>query len=209
LLTNVSNVTPSPFRPFLKTLPLRHDSPFLREKRISPFTAQAFETGEYLKPGWLNGCIAIRLFDPTGKPLGYAGRTLDPIKALSHGKWKFPKALPAAELLFNFHRIAPWRSQACFLVECPWAVMRLAQLQIPAVALMGTHLSHAQRQMLCTTPRIILMMDGDLPGVQAAYRLKQSLETHHLVHIVLLPENADPDDLDDNSLAQYRHLLFS
>ncbi|MBM4318949.1 MAG: hypothetical protein FJ125_03085, partial [Deltaproteobacteria bacterium] len=139
-----ADVTPSrlaadTFRPFSRSLPLDHHAPLLSAKGISPHTARTFETGAYHGPGFMQHCIAVRRHDPPGAPIGYAGRRLVEADAAHLGKWELPPRLPRHKILFNFHRIKhSLPSVGAVVVECPWAVMRLHQIGIPAVALLGT-----------------------------------------------------------------------
>lgn len=165
-------VDPRRFRPFAASLSLQHNTSFLKNKGIEPATAAFFETGAYLLPGLLSDCVAVRLHDLKGKPIGYAGRRLNPDPANRLGKWVFPKGLPKSEILYNFHRIERRSSDPVVVVESPWSVMRLAQLKIPAVALLGVNLFSLQLQLLKKRPKIVLMLDGDL----AAY-------TGHIDHL--------------------------
>ncbi|BBO80851.1 hypothetical protein DSCO28_54650 [Desulfosarcina ovata subsp. sediminis] len=90
------------FRPFTARLHLNASVPWLRQKRITPTTARRFEVGAYQGGGFLKECIAVRLHDLDGHPIGYAGRCLDPQKAKQCGKWKFPPRLPKNEILYHY-----------------------------------------------------------------------------------------------------------
>jgi hypothetical protein len=192
------------YQPYTRTLRLDPHAPLLAQKGIGAQTARHFEAGGYPGPGFLQGCVAIRLHDPDGRPLGYAGRRLDPAQTRHAGKWKFPPGLPKRKLLYGFHRLpSPW-PQGLAVVECPWGVMRLAQIGIPAVALLGIHLSRTQLQLLRRTPRIVLMLDGDQAGRSAGHQIADTLNTHirAQVHRIDLPQGLDPDDLDDLELSR-------
>ncbi len=190
-----------PFRPFTRSLTLNPSTPWLNKKGISSLTAKRFEAGAYDAPGFLNGCIGVRLHDLQGQPIGYAGRRLHPKQVQLYGKWKLPPALPKSSLLYNFHRLRSYAPISLVIVEGPWAVMRLAQLNIPAVALLGIHLSPTQRDILQTVQRVILMLDGDRAGRQANICIQKFLEPNTKVHTITLPLNHDPDDLTDDQLA--------
>ena len=196
------------FRPFTKSLALIPSTPWLNKKGINALTAMRFEAGAYDAPGFLNGCIGVRLHDLQGQPIGYAGRRLHPKQVQLYGKWKLPPALPKSSLLYNFHRLRSYAPKALVIVEGPWAVMRLAQLNIPAVALLGIHLSPTQRDILQTVQRVILMLDGDRAGRQATIRIQKSLEPNTKVHTITLPLNHDPDDLTDDQLASITKPFF-
>lgn len=194
-----------PFRPFRRALPLNPDCQFLRDKAISPETAAHHNVGEYAGDGWLSGCVGVRLHDPAGSPLGYLGRALVPAQ---FGRWKLPPRLPKAHLLYNYHRAAAGTPTAVAVTECPWGVLRLAQLGIPAVALLGVHLSAAQRELLARHPRVVLVLDGDLAGREAVQRIRHELSALTQAVIVNLPDGRDPDDLDDPTLLALVSGLF-
>lgn len=93
------------FRPFTRVVPLDPAHPFLQAKGITPGTAGLFEAGYSGRCGFLSNCIAVRLFDTAGKPLGYAGRRLDPFDNARFGKWKYPWGVPKREILYNYHNL--------------------------------------------------------------------------------------------------------
>lgn len=189
-----------PFTPFTRKLPLDPTADLLRRKAISPPTASLFETGAYRGRGFLQDCVGVRLHDPSGHPLGYAGRRLIPEHAANYGKWKLPPRLPKSSILYGFHRLQLPAPTIC-VVEDPWSVMRLHQLAIPAVALLGSSLSDAQRHLLAVHPRVVLLLDGDPAGRSAARRIHNTLSPTNDVRVVSLPDGSDPDDLDDDHLA--------
>lgn len=191
-----------PFRPFTRRLCLDPSSVFLRQKRINADTARTFEAGAYYKRGFLQGCIGVRLHDPSGHPIGYAGRRLDCDQARTYGKWKLPPGLPKRQILYGFHRLANLSGQPLCLVEGPWGVMRLHQIGVPAVALLGLYLSAFQRHLLASAHRLIIMLDGDPSGCKASSQLMRNLIDIADVKIVKLPDRCDPDDLSDPLLKQ-------
>ncbi len=196
-----------PFVPFRRRLPLDSGVDFLSHKAIRPHTARRFEAGLYRGPGFLNQAIGVRLHDLRARPLGYAARRLDPQTTRDRGKWNFPPRLPKDQLLYNFHRAR--NAHSLVIVECPWGVMRLDQIGIPAVALLGTHLSAVQQQLLLPTPHLIVMMDGDPAGRSATSRLRQQMLTHPNPSVASIPDGLDPDELTDGQLAAIlQPLLF-
>ena len=188
------------FRPFKKRLNLNPFAPYLQKKGITPLTANRFEAGLYCGPGFLNGCIGVRLHDLQGRPIGYAGRRLESNQVRQYGKWKFPFGLPKNEILYNYHRAASKSMKGLVIVEGPWGVMRLEQLNIPAVALLGLSLSPIQGGILRNIPLLIVMLDGDCAGGKAAIRIQDSLAPYTRVEIIALPLDHDPDDLNDHQL---------
>lgn len=200
---------PKPFAPYSRRLPLDPTADFLRQKAIQPHTAQRFEAGLYRGPGFLSQAIGVRLHDLQARPLGYAARRLNPQVIRDRGKWNFPPRLPKDQLLYNFHRVREHSTHGLVIVECPWGVMRLDQIGIPAVSILGTHLSAMQRQLLLPTPHLILMMDGDSAGRSAASRIRQQMLTHPNLSVAAMPDGLDPDELTDRQLAAIlQPLLF-
>jgi hypothetical protein len=197
-----------PFRPFTRRLPLNPYAPLIKQKKIHPRTARYFEAGVWHGQGFLQDCIGVRLHDPKGNPVGYAGRRINPADMKTYGKWKFPTALAKSSLLYNYHRVHSSISRGVVVVECPWGVMRLHQLAVPAVALLGTALSSSQADLLRKVPHIILMLDGDRAGENAMCHISAALDSITSVQAFHLPEGLDPDDLDDCQLNKVSNLLF-
>ncbi len=184
----------SDFQPFAARLDLDPHHPLLHAKGIAPATAERFEVGAWRGRGMLHDCIAFRLHTPDGAPLGYAGRRLCSARARRLGKWLFPRGLPKRQLLYGWHRGV--QGVPLVLVECPWGVLRLRQLNIPAVALLGTHLTADQARLLARVPSVLVMLDGDDAGRAATTRIRRLLAAQ----AVLLPRGHDPDDLTDDEL---------
>ena len=206
-ITSPRGPTPArAFRPFTRTLGLDPKAQFLQEKGIAEATAKRFQVGAYYGHGMLDGCLGVRLYDPQGQPLGYAGRRLDAEQARVRGKWKFPCGLPRNTLLYGYHHAIGLRRRGVVLTECPWGVLRLAQLGIPAVGLLGTHLSSTQHKLLGDLPMVVILMDGDRAGRDAADVIRRRLQRSAVID---LPEGLDPDDLSDQELATtQQHLLL-
>jgi DNA primase len=78
--------------------------------------------------------------------------------------------------------------------------MRLSQVGIPAVALLGTTLSACQAELLAQREQVVLLLDGDTAGRRGAREAAARLEMSVDVAIVTLPAGADPDDLPDPAL---------
>ena len=202
---------PRSFKPFVRKLPLDHCAPWLQQKSITPATAALFETGAYYGTGFLADSIGIRLHDIHGHPLGYLARRLSPATIKRYGKYQFPPTFPKSTTLYNYHRIARPLPNKMVVTECPWGVMRLHQLNIPAVALLGIQLSRSQCSLLEDVRDIVLMLDGDNAGMQASRHIKMVLQSRgkNNIHRVCLPAGTDPDDLTDKELRAEVHPFFS
>ena len=188
------------FLPFVKRLNLDSDSAWFAKKGISPDTARRFEAGLYHGRGFLSDCVGVRLHDLDGRPVGYAGRRLIESQVEKYGKWKFPAGLPKSSILYNWHRAKSRTNKGVVVVEGPWGAMRLTQLEIPSVALLGVNLSSVQYRILRKISPVLVMLDGDRAGRDAAVRIENSLHPHTDAKIITLPFSIDPDDLSDRQL---------
>jgi DNA primase len=190
-----------PFRPYVQRLWLEPEHDLLRQKRITRATALDREVGAWHGGGLLAGCVAVRLHDANGAALGYAGRRLDPAVAAGLGKWMFPRAFPKSDVLYGLHRA---RGDIVVITECPWGVLRLAQLGVASVALLGTRVSPAQLALLGRFDRIVVLLDGDAAGRAAAVEVAKRVGDRAVLGD--LPEGADADDLSEDDLGR---LVFS
>ena len=90
------------------------------------------------------------------------------------------------------------------VVEGPWEVLRLHQLGVEAVALLGTSASRHQVDLL-RRRRCLVLLDGDEAGRDAAGHLARTLNAP----AVDLPDGRDPADLDDGHLTELLRPSFS
>lgn len=191
-----------PFRPFRAALPLDATHPFFQRLQIAPATLSHFEAGAWHGRGWLEGTVAVRLHDLDGRPLGYAGRRLDPEQIERLGKWKWPPAFPKGRLLYNWHRVRPHlaRGQDLIVVEGAWSVMKLWQAGFPnAVALCGCAATAEQLSLISRAKRVLLFLDGDDAGRAGTERLLGANACSNL-SVVTCPSGQDPADLSEPTL---------
>lgn len=192
----------SDFRPFRKTLGLDPAHPFLSLMGLTPTTVRRFEAGAWYGPGFLEATVAVRIHDPQGRPLGYAGRRLDAAAVVRSGKWKWPPRFPKSHILWNWHRLNLGATETAILVESPWSVMKLSQAGFDnAVALCGLAISPAQSQMLRRFRQLVLFLDGDEAGIRASAQHAAS-KFHPSIRVIRPPENQDPADLSEPQLFQ-------
>lgn len=194
------------FSPYIKPLQLVPDHAYLRARWFQPRTAMTFEAGWWPLGGFLEGCIGVRLHDPQGCPLGYAGRRVTSEQAQRFGKWKLPRELPKGDILFNWHRARPLLQRGVVVVEGPFDAMRVWQAGFRSVvALLGSTATPSQQALLSSAPNVIVLLDGDTAGRHGARKLASAL-TSTSVTVVDLPDGHDPADLPDEDV--HRMLSF-
>jgi len=195
----------SSFLPYSKTLRLVPDHPYLRARELQPRTTTTFEAGWWPLRGFLEDCIGVRLHDPQGRPLGYAGRRVSQEKAQRLGKWKLPHALPKGDILFNWHRARSISQRAVVVVEGPFDAMRVWQAGFRAVvALLGSAATPSQQALLSMAPNLIIMLDGDAAGRDGTRSIASALNCTP-VTVVDVPDGYDPAGLSDDCI----HRLLS
>jgi len=145
--------------------------PMIQERRISVETAERFGVGFFPGKGSMAGRIVFPLHED-GHLVGYAGRTVLEI-APENPKWLLPKGLRMT-FLYGLEKCDP--TKALVLCESPWGVLWLFQNGMQAAALIGTNLTEAQEKLLEPFKTIIVSMDGDQPGREAAVKLIERLK---------------------------------
>lgn len=195
----VDEAVNSPLRFALKLDPAH---PYLTRRRLSEETIAHFGLG-YAGKGLFAGRIAIPIHDEQGDLVAYAGRwPADDGWPDGEEKYKLPPNFKKSRVLYNLHRVQG--EEHLVLVEGYFAVFRLHQAGIPAVALMGTSISPEQIELLkrAGVERVIVLLDGDAPGRLAAATVVPTLARSFFVHDTVLPEGRQPDDLDDDHIAE-------
>src|SRR5918995_6669900 len=99
-----------------------------------------------------------------------------------------------------YHRVNG--AEHLILVEGYWSVFRLHTLGLPSVALMGRVLFAEQEALLRASGvrMLTLLLDGDRPGREATGELLPRLAKKFFVHVVHLPEGAQPDTVPEQFL---------
>ena len=173
--------------------------PYLSERGVSSDTITRFGPG-FCNRGIMKGRVCIPVHDVDGRLVGYAGRWPGSASALDEPRYKFPPGFKKRLVLFNFHRVR--EAEHMVVVEGYWSVFRLDALDIAAVALMGRTLSREQEELIrrSRAERITLLLDGDEPGRIATTEILLRLARHQFVHAPVLPEGAEPDTMDEETL---------
>ena len=145
------------------------------------------------------GRLMFPVFDAQGKPIAFGGRTLEP-----EGEPKYlnspetPAYIKGRHLFgLNLTRDEIRRQGFAILVEGYLDLIVPYQFGVPnMVASLGTALTPEQVKLIGRFARkVVVNYDGDRAGVQAAKRAIETILAEDLeVKVLVLPDNADPDD---------------
>src|SRR5215813_14136567 len=145
------------------------------------------------------GRLMFPVFDAQGKPIAFGGRTLDPEGEPKYLNSPETPAYTKGRHLFglNLTRDEIRRQGFAILVEGYLDLIVPYQYGVPnLIASLGTALTPEQVKLISRFARKMLVnYDGDRAGVQAAKRAIETLLTEDFeVKVLVLPDNADPDD---------------
>ena len=152
----------------------------------------------YAESGFFGGRITYPIHNATGELAGFTGRRLkedlDPKFKNSPESDLFKKS----ELLYGFHhaKMKIYALKKCYIVEGQHDVLVMHQNGfLNTVAPSGTALTVHQITMIKPwTKNIVLLLDGDKAGRDAAIRHITTLLSEQMnIRVVLLPEAEDPD----------------
>lgn len=169
---------------------------------LSKETLEYFGAGFCLSKGTFAGRFIIPLHSEAGELVGYAGRSIDD----SEPRYLFPsreKGFFKSHLLYNLHRAAQAGCESVVVVEGFFGCFRLTQAGYPTVALLGSSLSAEQEELLCHHfTRAFLLLDGDEAGRGATDICLQRLGHRLWVKAISLPDQVQPDHLDQDAIKQ-------
>ena len=173
--------------------------PYLEERGVSEGTPSKFGLG-YCDRGIMKGRICIPIHDAQGMLVAYAGRWPGSGSPPDEPRYRLPRGFKKRLVLFNFHRVR--RAERLVIVEGYWSVFRLDALGIASVALMGRTLSEEQEKIIgySRANHVTLLLDGDEPGRTATAEILPRLARNLFVHAPILPDGAEPDTMDEDSL---------
>ena len=185
----------------------------LAARSISRDVANTFGIGVATR-GLMQGRLAIPLHDEAGHLVGYCGRWLgdDADRPADEPKYLLPPKLVESRLVYNLSRLVTWDEadrETVVIVEGYFATMRLHALGVPVVSVMGTSIADDQIRLLSAEldpKRIILLMDGDAQGKQAAEEsvLSRLARLHFVLNATArLDHDEQPDDMSDDRLLSY------
>ncbi|HKP36326.1 MAG TPA: DNA primase [Pyrinomonadaceae bacterium] len=145
------------------------------------------------------GRLMFPVFDAQGKPIAFGGRTLDPEGEPKYLNSPETPAYTKGRHLFglNLTRDDIRRQGFAILVEGYLDLIVPFQFGVRnVVASLGTALTPEQVKLIGRFARkVVVNYDGDRAGVQAAKRAIETLLAEDIeVKVLVLPDNADPDD---------------
>jgi DNA primase len=145
------------------------------------------------------GRLIFPVLDAQGRPVAFGGRTMQPGGEPKYLNSPETAAYTKGRHLFGLHvtRDEIRRRKFAILVEGYLDLIIPYQFGVRnAVASLGTALTPEQAKLLGRFARkIVVNYDGDKAGVQAAKRAIETLLAEDFeVKVLVLPENADPDE---------------
>jgi DNA primase len=145
------------------------------------------------------GRLIFPVFDAQGKPIAFGGRTLDPEGEPKYLNSPETPAYTKGRHLYGLHltRDDIRRQEFAILVEGYLDLIVPYQFGIRnVVASLGTALTPEQVKLIGRFARkVVVNYDGDRAGVQAAKRAIETILAEDIeVKVLVLPDNADPDD---------------
>ena len=145
------------------------------------------------------GRLIFPVFDAQGKPIAFGGRTLDPEGEPKYMNSPETPAYTKGRHLYGLHltRDEIRRQEFAILVEGYLDLIVPYQQGVRnVVASLGTALTSEQVKLIGRFARKVLVnYDGDRAGVQAAKRAIETILAEDIeVKVLVLPDNADPDD---------------
>jgi DNA primase len=182
-----------------------HAHPYLAQRGIDKETAEYFGVGFFSGKGSMAGRIVIPIENERGELVAYAGRSIDGTEP----KYKLPAGFKKSQVLFNLCRALEEDSAGTVvLVEGFFDCMKVTQAEHVCVALMGCSLSKEQEgQLVAHFRQVVIMLDGDEAGLNAAAAMAVRLAHKVWVRVVDVPDGRQPDQLSTSELQDLIHCL--
>jgi DNA primase len=145
------------------------------------------------------GRLMFPVFDAQGKPIAFGGRTLDPEGEPKYLNSPETPAYTKGRHLFGLNLTRDEIRRQGFAILVEGYLDLIVPYQFGArnmVASLGTALTLEQVKLIARFARkVVVNYDGDRAGVQAAKRAIETLLAEDIeVKVLVLPDNADPDD---------------
>lgn len=159
----------------------------------------------------LRNRIIFPIWDERGRVAAFAGRAIDPGDNPKYLNTPESPLFAKSRLLYGLHRAraAIRDTGMVVVVEGYMDVISAHQAGFTnVVAQMGTALSETQLKLIAQDVTIVLALDGDAAGQEAANRqLERLVKLHRNLRILALPEGEDPDDIIRRDPDAWRSLV--
>jgi DNA primase len=187
-----------------------HDHPYLAARGLTPVLIDHFELG-FCPPdtkSMMKNRICIPIHNLANQVVAFVGRWAsdDPLPE-GAGKYALPPKFHKQLELYNLNRVRG--KKHLVVVEGFFSVMRLFDLGVPAVALMGSSLSPEQIALLreANVKYLTVLLDGDEAGRAAVPAMMERLSCEPLrVKFALLPNGTQPDTVPEDFLRELLQL---
>lgn len=171
-------------------------------RRLDDEAAECFGVGRLAddSKSMMAGRVCIPIHNVDGELIAYAGRWPSDDVPDGEDKYLFPPRFNKMQELYNLHRLE--KARHIVIVEGFFSAMRLHQLGVPVVALMGTAMSDEQIDRLhhAGVKSALVLLDGDDPGCKASEVVGLALMQRLFTRIVHLPDEYSPDDAPTDAL---------
>lgn len=171
-------------------------------RRLDLETAEQFGIGLLAETSksMMQGRICIPIHNENGELVAYTGRWRSEAVPEGETKYLFPPRFNKLRELYNLHRLG--KARHIVIVEGFFSAIRLHQLGVPVVALMGTAISAEQIDRLhhAGVKSALVLLDGDDAGRKASEVVGLTLMRRLFTRIVHLPDGCSPDNADTAAL---------
>ncbi len=157
--------------------------------------------------------ITFPIYAQNGKLVGFGGRTISnhPAKYINSPQTKL---FNKSSLLYGYDKAKQdiIKKKSIIITEGYLDVIMLHQAGFTnAVATLGTALTKEHLPLLSRTePKVILSYDGDLAGINAAFKASELLSLHSIDGgVVIFQSGLDPADMVKNAQSEELQRLFS
>lgn len=143
--------------------------------------------------------ISIPLFDKDGQLVNIKFRSV-----VGKKFWYYGIGEPVRNHLWGLHRVNELQADRVFIVESEIDAMNLWQIDVPAIATMGSSLTKQQRDLLLGSDfikEIVIMTDNDKAGRNLGRQIYEELNGFFSVEVAKIPDPyKDVNDLPPNLL---------
>ncbi len=185
-----------PMEPLGFKLKLDPDHEYGEERGLSASTIARFEMGYCLR-GMMKNRWCVPLHDSGSELIGYCGRWVDEELPEDEPRYKMPPDFQTKAYLFNMHRVCAMEHNQVVIVEGIFDAIRLHEMGVPAVALLGSSMSARQAVLLgnvCVAATVMLDGGANKARMAVVDRLAQVM----FVRSVVLPAGEDPASVDES-----------